>query len=103
MSSTMLVVIGVAAFVAIIAVLRGMKKRDAGGYHRRFNGTPIHGSPDPGARHRDDGAFPVASTLYLGDGGSPGHHHSHSADCAHHSDSGAGCPDGGSGGGGGSD
>jgi len=50
------------------------------------NATPMHRGE----------AFPVASTLYLGDGGSASHAHSQqSTDCSHGSDAGGGCSDGG--------
>jgi len=72
-----------------MALLRAVRKSDSGRYRRRFNGAP----------HRDDGAFPVASTLYLGDGGGASHpHHTHAADCSHHADAGGGCSDSGGGG-----
>jgi len=87
MSSTSLALIIGAVLIAVIVVARLMRRRDSGGYHRRFDDTTY--------RHGE--AFPLASTLYLGDGGSGSSHHPHSTDCAHTSDAG-GCPDGGGGG-----
>jgi hypothetical protein len=73
-----------------MALIRAIRNSHSDGYRRRFNETPT----------RDDGAFPFASILYLGDGGSSGHaHHSHSVDCSSHADAGGGCADGGGGGG----
>jgi len=79
----------IAAIVAGILLVRRLKRRDSGGYHRRF----VNGAPP-----RDE-AFPFAATLYLGDGSSGSHaYHHHSTDCAHASDGGVGCSDGGGGG-----
>ena len=76
-----------AAFVVVIAWARWIVKRNLdGGYQRRFSQVSAN----------DDAAFPIASTLYVGDGGGSSHaHHYQSTDCAHHSDGGAGCSDGG--------
>jgi hypothetical protein len=82
----LVLMIGV-VLVAGILLARRLERRNAGGYRRRFNA---------GTRH-DGEAFPIASTLYLGDGGSASHSSHHSADCPSHSDGGGGCPDGGGG------
>jgi len=84
MSNSLLILMSVAAIVAAIFLVRRLKRRDSGGYHRRFaNGSPRH-----------DEAFPYVSTLYLGDGGASHSHHQHS-DCASSTDAGGGCADGG--------
>jgi len=88
MSSTLLALIIGAVLVPVIVVARLMRRRNPGSYQRRFD--------HPANRHGE--AFPYASTLYLGDGGSSSHsHHSHSADCTHTTDAG-GCAEGGGGG-----
>lgn len=90
MSSTLLVLVIGAVAVAAILVVRHFRRRDSVGYQRRF----VNGAPAP----RDE-AFPFASTLYLGDGGSSSDaHHHHSTDCGHATDEGGGCSDGGGGG-----
>jgi uncharacterized membrane protein YgcG len=90
MSNTFLVLMVGAVVTAAILLVRHLRRRDSVGYQRRF----VNGAP---ARRQDE-AFPFASTLYLGDGGSSSHaHHPHSADCAHASDAGGGCSDGGGG------
>ena len=94
MSNTLLLSIIGAVVIAAILVVRRFRHRDAVGYQRRF----VNGAPGPKQDPGHDQAFPFASTLYLGDGGSSGHsHHSHSADCAPTSDAGGGCSDGGGG------
>jgi uncharacterized membrane protein YgcG len=88
MSNTGLAVIFGVALVVVILLARFLKRRTSDGYHRRF----VNGAPS------QDTAFPYASTLYVGDGGSSSHsHHHHSADCAHSADTGGGCSDGGGG------
>jgi len=70
-----------AALVAGILLARYLQRRDSGGYRRRF---------DNPTRHEGD-VFPVASMLYIGDGGSASHPHAQqSADCAPASDGGGG-------------
>ncbi len=97
MSNTLQLLIIGAVVIAAILIVRRFRHRDAVGYRRRF----VNGAPPPAQSPRHDEAFPFASTLYLGDGGSSSHsHHSHAADCAPTSDAGGGCSDGGSGGGG---
>jgi hypothetical protein len=90
MSSTLLTLSIGAVVIAAVLLVRRFRRRDPGGYQRRFvNGAPA-------SRH--DAAYPYASTLYVGDGGSQGHsHHPHSTDCAHSADAGGGCSDGGGG------
>lgn len=95
MSNTLLVLMIGAGVVAAILLVRHLRRRDSMGYQRRF----VNGAPAPAHARRQDEAFPFASTVYLGDGGSSSHsHHQHSADCSHTSDGGAGCSDGGGGG-----
>lgn len=87
MSSTFLaLVIGTVVIVAVL-LTRRLRRRDPGGYRRRFN--------DTASRH--DEAFPYASTLYVGDGSSSHSHQQPAADCANQSDAGGGCSDGGGG------
>jgi len=95
MSNTLLLWVIGAVVVAAILLVRHLRHRDSVGYQRRFvNGAP---GPAPARTPRHDEAFPFASTVYLGDGGSSSHsHHHHSADCAHTTDAG-GCSDGGGG------
>jgi hypothetical protein len=77
-----------AALVAAILLARYLSRRSPGGYRRRFD--------DSAARRGE--AFPMASTLYVGDGGSASHSHHHQpADCMPGSDAGGGCSDGGGG------
>jgi uncharacterized membrane protein YgcG len=95
MDNTLLVLMIGAVVVAAILLVRRLRCRDSVGYQRRF----VNGAPASGQDSRHDEAFPFASTLYLGDGGSSSHsHHSHAADCAPTSDAGGGCSDGGGGG-----
>ena len=74
-----------AVLVAGFLLARRLERRSASGYRRRFS---------PVTRH-DGEVFPIASTLYLGDGGSASHSSHHSVDCPSHSDGGGGCSDGG--------
>jgi hypothetical protein len=98
MSDTVLALIFGGALVAVIVLARVLKSRNPEGYRRRFvNGTPVFNTPVRDAPSHDE-AFPFASTLYLGDGGSSSHSHHHaSVDCAHTSDAGGACSDGGGG------
>ena len=75
--------------VAGILLARHLERRGSNGYQRRF-------APRPGPRH-DGEAFPIAATLYVGDGGGASHSSHHSADCGSISDAGGGCSDGGGG------
>jgi hypothetical protein len=86
MSVTFLLLILGGAIIAVVLLARFLKSRNSGGYQRRF----VNGAS------RQDEAFPYVSTLYVGDGGGASHSSDHhSTDCAHTSDSGGGCSDGG--------
>jgi len=88
MSTTYLALMIGAVLVAGIVLARHLRRRDSGGYRRRFDHPTTH----------DGGAFPVASMLYIGDGGSASHSHpQHSGDCSPGADAGSGCSDGGGG------
>ena len=99
MSNMLLVLVIGAVVIAAIFLIRRFRRSDPVGYQRRFvNGAPRIGSSRKEASRHDD-AFPLASALYLGDGGSSHSHAHHAADCGHVSDGGGGCSDGGGGGG----
>lgn len=86
MTTTFLALTIGAVLVAGLILVRHLRRGDSGGYRRRFDA----------ATTRNGEAFPMASTLYVGDGGTASHsHHQHSTDCAHVTDGGGGCSDGG--------
>jgi hypothetical protein len=91
MDNTLLVLMIGAVVVAAILLVRRLRRRDSVGYQRRF----VNGAPAPAPASRHDEAFPFAATLYVGDGGSSSHSHHPQSDCAHTSDAGGGCSDGG--------
>jgi hypothetical protein len=87
--------VAAASILTLFVLVRVLMNRQGGGYHRRFMGT-LHRDNNAS---RDDGAFPITSTLYLGDGGSSSHaqHAHHATNCGHPSDGGASGSDGGGG------
>jgi hypothetical protein len=99
MSNTFLALMFLGALTAVVLLARLLKSRNPGGYRRRFvNGAPgFDTAPGHDTTPSHDTAFPFASTLYVGDGGSGSHSHHHSVDCSHSSDAGSGCSDGGGG------